>query len=291
MDLLELSTFLPRVQVLDAPVYDSLAHKKLLEEKEWKAHAYHFSEVMISGLAAMKMALHAIDGGDIEVMGLMVGTIIKGAFVVQDATRLPVQGTETRVNAGDQANAHIVKYVEASQALGRDAPYVGWYHSHPGYGCWLSGIDIHTQTSYQAAQDPFVAVVVDPKATIANKALEIGAFRTKGTLENQSRSSRFHGVSQMITKDKIKEYGSYADRYYSLDVKYYCNVQELPLLYSLFDRIWKPRPLLQVMRDAVALQTSLLTLLRNKEPQDAETSRNRARTVPFPLRKLCVGQW
>ncbi|KAH0480439.1 MAG: hypothetical protein KVP17_001568 [Porospora cf. gigantea B] len=237
------------------------------------------------------MALHAIDGGDIEVMGLMVGTIIKGAFVVQDATRLPVQGTETRVNAGDQANAHIVKYVEASQALGRDAPYVGWYHSHPGYGCWLSGIDIHTQTSYQAAQDPFVAVVVDPKATIANKALEIGAFRTKGTLENQSRSSRFHGVSQMITKDKIKEYGSYADRYYSLDVKYYCNVQELPLLYSLFDRIWKPRPLLQVMRDAVALQTSLLTLLRNKEPQDAETSRNRARTVPFPLRKLCVGQW
>ena len=22
---------------------------------------------------------------------------------------------------------------------------VGWYHSHPGFGCWLSGTDINTQ--------------------------------------------------------------------------------------------------------------------------------------------------
>jgi proteasome lid subunit RPN8/RPN11 len=22
---------------------------------------------------------------------------------------------------------------------------VGWYHSHPGFGCWLSGVDINTQ--------------------------------------------------------------------------------------------------------------------------------------------------
>ena len=22
---------------------------------------------------------------------------------------------------------------------------VGWYHSHPGFGCWLSGVDVGTQ--------------------------------------------------------------------------------------------------------------------------------------------------
>lgn len=22
---------------------------------------------------------------------------------------------------------------------------VGWYHSHPGFGCWLSGVDVNTQ--------------------------------------------------------------------------------------------------------------------------------------------------
>jgi COP9 signalosome complex subunit 5 len=37
---------------------------------------------------------------------------------------------------------------------------VGWYHSHPGYGCWLSGIDVATERQNQQLQDPFVAVVV-----------------------------------------------------------------------------------------------------------------------------------
>jgi 26S proteasome regulatory subunit N11 len=22
---------------------------------------------------------------------------------------------------------------------------VGWYHSHPGFGCWLSSVDVQTQ--------------------------------------------------------------------------------------------------------------------------------------------------
>ncbi|KEH17813.1 JAB1/Mov34/MPN/PAD-1 ubiquitin protease [Medicago truncatula] len=32
---------------------------------------------------------------------------------------------------------------------GRLENVVGWYHSHPGYGCWLSGIDVSTmKTAY-----------------------------------------------------------------------------------------------------------------------------------------------
>ena len=42
-----------------------------------------------------------------------------------------------------------------------DFNIVGWYHSHPGYGCWLSGIDVNTQMTNQQYQDPFVAVVVN----------------------------------------------------------------------------------------------------------------------------------
>ena len=37
---------------------------------------------------------------------------------------------------------------------------IGWYHSHPGYGCWLSGIDVSTQMLNQQYQEPWVAVVV-----------------------------------------------------------------------------------------------------------------------------------
>ena len=37
---------------------------------------------------------------------------------------------------------------------------IGWYHSHPGYGCWLSGIDVGTQMLNQQYQEPWVAIVV-----------------------------------------------------------------------------------------------------------------------------------
>lgn len=32
--------------------------------------------------------------------------------------------------------------------------------AHPGYGCWLSGIDVSTQMTNQRWQDPFLAIVV-----------------------------------------------------------------------------------------------------------------------------------
>ena len=55
---------------------------------------------------------------------------------------------------------------------------VGWYHSHPGFGCWMSGqssaleyarnllspegVDINTQQSFEALNQRAVAVVIDP---------------------------------------------------------------------------------------------------------------------------------
>ncbi len=44
--------------------------------------------------------------------------------------------------------------------MGRLENAIGWYHSHPGYGCWLSGIDVSTQMVNQQYQEPFVAIVV-----------------------------------------------------------------------------------------------------------------------------------
>lgn len=99
-------------------------------------------------------------------------------FVVVDAFALPVEGTETRVNAHDQAYEFMVNFQSASQAAGRPENVCGWYHSHPGYGCWLSGIDVGTQTEQQQFQDPFVAIVIDPVKTAAAGKVEVGAFRT-----------------------------------------------------------------------------------------------------------------
>lgn len=32
---------------------------------------------------------------------------------------------------------------------GRPEMVVGWYHSHPGFGCWMSGTDMNTQTAFE----------------------------------------------------------------------------------------------------------------------------------------------
>lgn len=104
--------------------------------------------------------MHARSGGQYEIMGVMNGKIVDRAFVVLDAFALPVQGTETRVNAGNEAMEYMVSFSQGNEEAGKKELLVGWYHSHPGYGCWLSGIDVNTQNTNQKFNDPYLAVVV-----------------------------------------------------------------------------------------------------------------------------------
>lgn len=61
------------------------------------------------------MVIHAKSGGDLEVMGLMQGKVVGRTLYVMDAFGLPVEGTETRVNAGDDANEYMVNHMETSE--------------------------------------------------------------------------------------------------------------------------------------------------------------------------------
>ena len=44
--------------------------------------------------------MHARSGGDIEVMGMLQGKVEANTFIVMDTFPLPVEASETRVNAG-----------------------------------------------------------------------------------------------------------------------------------------------------------------------------------------------
>lgn len=57
---------------------------------------------------------------------------------------------------------------------------VGWYHSHPGFGCWLSGVDINTQQSFEALSERAVAVVVDPIQSVKGKVSVAEPFSAGG---------------------------------------------------------------------------------------------------------------
>ncbi|KAF8951178.1 COP9 signalosome complex subunit 5 [Haplosporangium bisporale] len=158
--------------------FDAAVQKQILNESPWKKDPHYFTHVKISAVALIKMVMHARSGGNIEVMGMMQGKIAGNTIIIMDAFALPVEGTETRVNAQIEGYEYMVQYMENIKKVGRLEHAVGWYHSHPGYGCWLSGIDVNTQMQNQQFQDPFVALVIDPNRTISAGKVEIGAFRT-----------------------------------------------------------------------------------------------------------------
>ncbi|AET40799.1 COP9 signalosome catalytic subunit RRI1 Ecym_6428 [Eremothecium cymbalariae DBVPG len=198
---------------LESPMSTVPSSRSLNKQQQdfWKQNPLYFQKLAVSNLACMKMLRHSIEGGDIEVLGMLLGHMQGETIVVVDSYGLPVEGTETRVNAQMESYEYIVQYLD-SMVTDRMA-IVGWYHSHPGYGCWLSGIDAETQALNQNFQDPYLAVVIDPKKSQENGVLEIGAFRTLPDCDNNAKSA------SSSTNDM--KYGRHSSKYYELQVTYF----------------------------------------------------------------------
>ncbi|ORX94725.1 JAB1/Mov34/MPN/PAD-1 ubiquitin protease-domain-containing protein [Clohesyomyces aquaticus] len=226
--------------------YSASAQKSINEAQPWRGDPHYFTNVRISAVALLKMVMHARSGGSLEVMGLMLGKIEANTFVVTDSFRLPVEGTETRVNAQDEANEYMVEFLQRARDGGQMENAVGWYHSHPGYGCWLSGIDVSTQKTQQMYQDPFVAVVIDPDRTVSAGKVEIGAFRTftEEYVKEKEKGVKTTGGGvgedgfQTIPLGKIEDFGAHANHYYALEVSHYKSSLDTKILEALWNKYW-----------------------------------------------------
>ncbi|MBI4360224.1 hypothetical protein HY572_00445 [Candidatus Micrarchaeota archaeon] len=93
-----------------------------------------------------------------EAMGLLLGS----AFVWNGN---PYAVAERYVTASNDATAVSVRFSrEAFSDLSKKLNgfrVVGWTHSHPDYGCFLSSTDVATQESF-FSEDFHFAFVVDP---------------------------------------------------------------------------------------------------------------------------------
>lgn len=97
--------------------YDESVQSKFQQEKPWVNDPHFFKRVKVSALALLKMVVHARSGGTIEVMGLMQGKTDGDAIIVMDAFALPVEGTETRVNAQADAYEYMVDYSQTNKQV------------------------------------------------------------------------------------------------------------------------------------------------------------------------------
>ncbi|KAJ5667220.1 multicatalytic endopeptidase [Penicillium longicatenatum] len=119
--------------------------------------------VHISSLALLKMLRHGRAGVPMEVMGLMLGEFVDEYTVrVVDVFAMPQSGTGVSVEAVDPV--FQTKMMEMLRQTGRPETVVGWYHSHPGFGCWLSSVDINTQQSFEQLTPVLLLLLLTPSS-------------------------------------------------------------------------------------------------------------------------------
>ncbi|KAG8347086.1 putative metallopeptidase [Trypanosoma vivax] len=232
-----------------------------------------------------------------EVMGLLLGHFNAHELTVTSTFALPVDASEVECSMNDASQLYMLDFLQYYQRSGtfcypkhaghhgsdacgnasascsddegsNNSPCggrhgeeccIGWYHSHPGYGCFLSRTDVDTQRLSQAAQDPWLAIVIDPVRTMASGRIDIRAFRTlpEATEEQQKQScgnSRTRGNSAQLPIDVarenirmqgntasasvVKEYGAHACQYYELPVTLVRSKNDEIQLDCLWSRYW-----------------------------------------------------
>lgn len=193
----------------------------------------------ISSLALLKMLKHGRAGVPMEVMGLMLGEFVDEYTVkVVDVFAMPQSGTGVSVEAVDPV--FQTKMLDMLKQTGRPEMVVGWYHSHPGFGCWLSGVDINTQQSFEALNQRAVAVVLDPIQSVKGKVV-IDAFRliSPQTMMLGQEPRQTTSVLGHLNKPSIQALIHGLNRhYYSLAINYRKNELEEKMLLNLHKKKW-----------------------------------------------------
>lgn len=234
--------------------------------------------VHISSLSLLKMLKHGRAGVPMEVMGLMLGEFIDNYTVrVIDVFAMPQSGTGVSVEAVDPV--FQTKMLDMLKQTGRPEMVVGWYHSHPGFGCWLSGVDVNTQQSFEALNPRAVAVVIDPIQSVKGKVV-IDAFRLinpqlllLGQEPRQVTSNIGH-----LNKPSIQALIHGLNRhYYSISINYRKNDLEQKMLMNLHKKSWEKGLMLQDYKEhethneKTVSEMLALAKLYNKSVEEEDT--------------------
>lgn len=119
--------------------------------------------------------IHARSGVPHEIMGLMQGKVVGNSIVIMDSFALPVQGTETRVNAANEANEYMVEYIQGSEKvrLNNSPKSSGiWSFSSPRPEDWRTPLD----------------------GIILTRGMDVGCLVLMSTPKSPTKNSKTHSL-------------------------------------------------------------------------------------------------
>ena len=129
------------------PLKRASRSKAYIESRAMKALVAHCEQQARSGL---------------EALGFLSGSVFswkgKTYTVVKDALTAPLEATAVHVRFDRTGFVGLFSQLDK---LEYEYIIVGWYHSHPGYGCFMSDTDQQTQMA-GFSERFHVALVVDP---------------------------------------------------------------------------------------------------------------------------------
>ncbi|HDO19425.1 MAG TPA: hypothetical protein ENG74_01730 [Thermoplasmatales archaeon] len=148
------------------PITSIRVRKKVMDEKSFR-RKIKTAQILINVDALSQMIKFFVSKGREEAVCLLRGEIA-GEYLVIWNVHL------CKNSKGSHATVSI-NPAEFSEASRDDGYYVvGWAHSHPGFGVFMSSTDQRTQASMQAMFPDAVAAVIDP---FHKDGIQIGFFR------------------------------------------------------------------------------------------------------------------
>lgn len=111
-----------------------------------------------------------------EVIGFLIGYFHQTSLEIKDVIIPEQTGNRTYVEVQEEIS--LVNALLKADREGTNEICLGWFHSHPGFRCFLSATDIETQIHWQKVNPRNIALVYDPLHS------EVKAFRIEE--ENES---------------------------------------------------------------------------------------------------------
>ena len=97
-----------------------------------------------------------------ERIGLLMGTLEDQSLWINDIIPGGNETTEVSCVFPPQRLAQVANDIVQGKIEGR---IVGWYHSHPGHGLFLSQTDLETHLQFYQFSPYAVSLVADPKSS------------------------------------------------------------------------------------------------------------------------------